>query len=113
MNKSLRVADSAGVVGAILAALCCTGTPLILAGLAAVNLSFIRRDAILLPVMIVSLVVALGGFWAGRRAHGSSRPLLLAIAGAVALTGGVIFVHGFPAKELIAVGVLGLGAATV
>ena len=113
MNKSVRVADSAGAVGAILAALCCAGTPFILAGLAALNLSFLRRDAILFPVMIVSLLVALGGFWAGRRAHGSLSPLFLAVAGAVALTAGVIFVHGFPARILIAVGALALVVGTV
>ena len=113
MNKSFRLADSAGALGAILAALCCAGTPLILAGLASLNLTFIRNDAILLPVMIVSLLVALGGFWTGRRSHGKSGPLLLAFAGAVALTAGVIFVHGFPARQLIGAGVMALVIATI
>jgi hypothetical protein len=113
MNRSVRLADSAGAFGAILAALCCAGAPLILAGLAALNLTFIRKDAILLPVMIVSLLVALWGFWSGFRAHGKSGPLILAAAGAAALTAGVIFVHGFPAKQLIGAGALALVVAPI
>ena len=54
----MGIADVAGVLGAAAAALCCAGTPFIVAGLTALGLSFLRRDAILWPIMIASLGVA-------------------------------------------------------
>lgn len=111
MNKAFCIADSAGVAGAIYAALCCAGAPFIVAGVAALGLSFIRKDAILIPLMSVSLLVALWGFWKGRDVHRSSGPLVLAIIGAVALVSGVVYVHGVPAKALIGVGGVLLVAA--
>ncbi|HEV2017624.1 MAG TPA: MerC domain-containing protein, partial [Gemmatimonadaceae bacterium] len=76
MSKAVRIADSAGTFGAIFAALCCAGAPLVLSVLAAIGLSFLRTDAILLPLMGISLAIALWGFWMGRRLHGASGPLL-------------------------------------
>ena len=113
MSRAARYADGAGVLGASFAALCCAGTPLIVSALAAVGLSFLRKDAILWPLMFASLAVALRGFWRGRRLHGSSGPLLLAIAGAAALVSGVVFIHGFPAKQVIWSGAVGLLLATL
>ena len=112
MKQILRLADSAGVVGAVFAALCCAGAPLILIALAAVGLSFLRTDAILLPLMGISLIVSLWGFWTGRRGHGRTGPLSLAIAGSIALVSGVVFVHGPSAKILIGIGALALVVAT-
>lgn len=105
--------DGAGVLGAIVAALCCAGTPFIVSALAAVGLSFLRSDAILLPLMGVSLVIAFWGFWQGRRLHGSVGPLALAVAGAAGLVTGVVFIHGFPAKQVIWSGAVALLVATV
>lgn len=110
--RAARLADGAGVLGAVFAALCCAGLPLIVSGLAAVGLSFLRRDAILWPLMFVSLAVALWGFWQGRRTHGSAGPLALAAVGAVSLVAGVVFVHGFPAKQMIWAGAAALVVAT-
>jgi mercuric ion transport protein len=50
--------DGGGVLGAVFAALCCAGTPLIVSGLATVGLSALRLDAIPWPLMLVSLGVA-------------------------------------------------------
>jgi O-antigen ligase len=86
---------------------------MILTGLAALGLSFLRTDAILLPTMGISLLIALWGFWSGRRMHGESGPLALAIAGAIALVAGVVFVHGMPARVLIGIGAFALVIATV
>lgn len=113
MSKAVRIADSAGTFGAIFAALCCAGAPLVMGVLGAIGLSFLRTDAILLPLMGLSLAIALWGFWMGRRLHGCARPLLLAIVASVALVAGVVFVHGPPAKALIGMGAVGLIAATV
>lgn len=112
-NRFVGAADSGGVIGAVFAALCCAGTPLIVSALAALGLSFLRQDRILWPLMLASLAVALWGFWQGRRMHGSAGPFLLGLAGAAALTAGVIFVHGFPAMELIAAGAVTLVVATI
>jgi mercuric ion transport protein len=111
-GRAARVADTAGVLGGVFAALCCAGTPLIVGALAAVGLGFLRNDAILWPLMFASLSIALWGFWTGRRAHGSAGPLVLAVVGAVALVAGVVFIHGFPAKQVIWAGAAALLVAT-
>ncbi len=113
MTKAIRAADSAGVFGAIFAALCCAGLPLILGVLSAIGLSSIRRDSILLPLMGISLAVALWGFRSGRRVHHVNGPIMLALAGSAALVAGVVYIHGFPAKEVIGAGAIALVAATV
>lgn len=113
IGRATRLADGAGVLGATFAALCCAGTPVIVSALAAVGLSFLRNDAILWPLMFASLAVALWGFWRGRRVHGSAGPLGLAAAGAAALVAGVVFIHGFPAKQVIWAGAAALVAATL
>jgi mercuric ion transport protein len=109
----VRPADSAGVIGAIIAALCCAGTPLIVGALSAMGLSFLRKDAILWPVMLVSLAVALWGFWGGFRRSGKTGPFVLSIAGAASLASGVILVHGVPARQIIYGGGLALVGARV
>lgn len=112
MSRSVRWADSAGVLGAVFAALCCAGVPAIVGALGAVGLSAVRDDRILWPLMGVSLAVGLWGFAADRRMHRRAGPLVLAAAGAIALVAGVVFVHGPPARLLIGAGAVGLLAAT-
>ena len=80
-----NVTDVAGAVGAIVAALCCAGTPIIVAALAAAGLSALRKDTILWPVMLVSLAVAIWGSWQGHRKHSSIAPLVIGTIGAVSL----------------------------
>ena len=63
--------------------------------------------------MALSLAIALWGFWSGRRLHGASGPLVLSLAGSVALVAGVIVIYGFPAKQVIGVGTVALIAATL
>lgn len=111
--ESSRLADVAGVLGAVLAALCCAGTPLIVSALAAAGLSGLRNDAILWPLMFGSLAVALWGFWQGRRRHGRVGPLVLAVLGAVALSLGVVVIPGFPARVTIWSAAAALVAATL
>jgi hypothetical protein len=105
-GRAAGAADAAGVLGASFAALCCAGTPIVLGALAAVGLSFLRKDAILWPLMLAALAIALWGFWQGARFHGTAAPLWLGSAGAAALVAGVIFVHGAPAMLLIRGGVV-------
>lgn len=91
-TRTARVANGAGVVGALFAALCCAGIPLIVGALSAVGLSFLRTDAILLPVLVASLVVALWGLMRGRDVHGLSGPFLIGTVGGLSL---VLAVRGF------------------
>ena len=108
-----RIADTAGVVGAILAALCCAGTPIIVSVLSAIGLTFLRRDAILWPLMLASLAVAVWGFWRGRGQHQKSGPLVFGAIAAVSIACGVIVVHGPPAMEMIYGGAVVLVVATL
>lgn len=108
-----RWADAAGVIGAVSAALCCAGTPIIVATLTAIGLGWLRRDSILWPLMFVSLAVALWGLWRDRRRHARSGPLVLASGGASGLVAGVVFVHGPPALWLIYSGALLLIGGTL
>jgi mercuric ion transport protein len=107
-----RIADAAGATGAIIAALCCAGTPIIVSALAATGLTFLRRDAILWPLMLGSLAVALWGFVRGRALYHRAGPLALGIIGAVSLACGVIVVHGPPAMDMIYGGAAALVVAT-
>jgi mercuric ion transport protein len=113
VSRFVRWADSAGVLGAVFAALCCAGTPMIVGALAAVGLSSLRTDRILWPLMGLSLVVALWGLATDQRTHHRAGPLLIGCAGAVALVAGVVFVHGPPARLLINAGAVLLVAATL
>lgn len=101
-------ADAAGVLGAIFAAFCCVGVPLIVSVLSSIGLSFLRRDSILLPLLALSLAIALWGFAAGRRQHGSSVPLALGLLG-----GGGLFAGVLAARWLVWPGAVLLIAATV
>jgi MerC mercury resistance protein len=111
LSKFAGGAGGAGVVAASCAALCCAGAPVILSILAATGLSFLRTDAILLPIIAVALGIALAGFWAGRRVHGSNGPVTIGLVGSIALVAGVVFLHGVVAKVFIGAGTLLLLAA--
>jgi hypothetical protein len=63
--------------------------------------------------MLASLLLALWGFRAGWRQHGQRGPLALALVCSMGLTAGVIFVHGFPAMQMIWSSIAGLVIATV
>ena len=89
------------------------GAPVIVGVLGAIGLSWLRRDAILWPIMFLSLGIALWGLARDRRRHGTIGPLVLAVVGTVALVAGVVFVHGFPAPQLIYGGAVALVVATV
>lgn len=108
-----RFADWTGPIGSVFAALCCLGVSWLVAAITAVGLGFLRKDAVLWPLMIASILAAVWGMWLGSRAHRSFLPLMLGVASGTALVAGVIFVHGFPAKELIYVGSVGLIAGSI
>ena len=79
-----------GSLGATFAALCCAGVPAVLGALSAAGLGFVVNDAILLPLVVLALGVALWGLWRGTARHGSRGVLLLGGVGAVLLVVGII-----------------------
>lgn len=58
-----------GIIGAVLAAICCF-TPLLVIGLGALGLSawLVHADFVLLPALALFLGLAAFGFWRRRRA---------------------------------------------
>jgi len=68
MNNKLAIT---GIIGAIVAALCCF-TPFLAIALPAIGLGglmgYLYNDAVLLPALAVFLLVAGYGFWKGKAA---------------------------------------------
>lgn len=89
--------DKAGILGATVAALCCLGAPAILAVLTAVGLGFLIHDAILLPLLAVSLVLTLWGLYAGWRRHRHAAALVLGTIASAAL---VTFTFAYASRPL-------------
>ena len=78
-----------GSLGATVAALCCAGVPAVLGALSASGLGFLVNDLILLPLVFLSLGLALWGLWRGTERHGLRAVLVLGAVGAVLLVAGI------------------------
>lgn len=78
-----------GSLGATFAALCCAGVPAVLGALSAAGLGVLINDAILLPLVLLSLGVALWGLGRGTARHGLRGVLALGSLGAVLLMVGI------------------------
>ncbi len=78
-----------GSLGATVAALCCAGVPAVLGALSAAGLGFLVNDLVLLPLVLVSLGVALWGLGRGVVRHGLRGVLGLGWVGAVLLVVGI------------------------
>jgi mercuric ion transport protein len=108
-----RFADWAGPAGAVFAALCCLGVTWIVAAITAAGLAFLRADAILWPLMIGAILLSVWGLWIGYRSHRGALPLAVGSMSGASLIAGVIFIHGFPAPELIYAGSIGMVVASI
>lgn len=89
--------DKAGILGAVFAALCCLGVSAVLSVVTAIGLGFLINDAVLLPLMFVSITVVLWGLTSGWRRHGRPAALIL---GAVASAGLATFSFLAPSRLL-------------
>lgn len=89
--------DKAGIFGATVAALCCLGFSAILSVLTAVGLGFLVNDAILIPLLAVSLAVTLWGLFSGWRRHGHASALILGSLASAAL---VVFTLAHASRPL-------------
>ena len=64
-----RNLDKIGIGGAAFAALCCLGLPALLSIVSAFGLGFLVNDAVLLPLLVISLLITLWGLYSGTRHH--------------------------------------------
>ena len=97
-----------GTIGSIFAALCCIGTPAVLAFLASIGAGFFIRDAILVPLLVVFLVVTIWGMMCTREAHGQRGPLLVTLVSSIVMVAAVWF-----SRPLVILGLVGLIVASV
>lgn len=102
--------DKFGIVGSVIAALCCLGTPAMLSIVAAMGLGFLISDAILLPLLATFLLVTLWGLALGRKRHGRIGALFLGAASALLLFVSVLLAA---ARPLAYLSIAGLVAASV
>ncbi len=77
--------DKLGIFGATFAALCCLGISAVLSVVTAIGLGFLIHDAVLLPLMVLSLLVALWGLLSGWQRHRNPGPLAVGSIAAAAL----------------------------
>jgi hypothetical protein len=78
-----RNLDKIGIGGAAFAALCCLGFPALLAVVSAVGLGFLINDAVLLPLLGVSLSITLWGLYRGTRHHHRWSAFGIGVVGAI------------------------------
>lgn len=97
-----------GMMGSIFAALCCLGTPALLAFLTSIGAGFFIRDVILLPLLVVFLVVTIWGMIRTRETHRQRGPLLVTIVSSVVIVAAVWF-----SRPLVILGLVGLIVASV
>lgn len=105
-----RHLDKVGILGSLFAALCCLGFPALVSIVSAIGLGFLIKDAVLVPLLIASLIIALVGLFLGMRHHHRPWALILGGIGAMLTFIGV----GIRPSGLVAgIGIAGLIVASV
>ena len=105
-----RHLDKIGAGGSLFAALCCLGFPALVSILSAIGLGFLINDAVLIPLLIAFLVVALVGLALGLRHHRRPWALVLGAASAI-LTFVAVGIR--PSGLLAGIGIAGLVVASL
>lgn len=106
----MRYLDRIGVGGSIFAALCCLGFPALLSILSAIGLGFLVNDAILVPLLILFLCIAIAGLYSGVRHHHRWAAL---IVGSVSAVITAVFIVIIPHGVFAGVGIAGLIGASL
>ena len=100
--------DKVGVLGSILAALCCIGTPALLAFLSAIGLGFLIHDVVLLPLLAGFLILTGYGLAVSKKRHGRKEPLIVfGVSAAVIVTAMWFSTVG------VIIGMVGLSLSTI
>jgi mercuric ion transport protein len=102
--------DKIGVGGSVFAALCCLGFPALVPILSAIGLGFLIRDAVLIPLLVVFLVLTLVGLFLGMRHHHQLWASALGAVSAILLLGSVAV---RPSGLFAGIGIAGLIAASL
>ena len=102
--------DKVGVAGSFIAAACCLGLPAIVALFAALGLGFLINDAVLLPLLLFFLGLALFGLFQGYQGHRKPWPLAVGVVSAAAA---LVFIFVVFSKMPAYASVAGLVAAGV
>ena len=104
----MMIRQIVGMLGSIFAALCCIGTPALLALLTSLGAGFLIRDVILVPLLVVFLGVSLWGVHRSVGRHGNRVPRTVAVVSSV-----VIMVTVWFSPSFVLLGVAGLIVASV
>jgi len=99
-----------GPLGTLFAALCCVGTPGVIAFLTAIGAGFLINDAILLPLLIIFLAASIAGLYFAFKRHGNRWPLILGGASAFLI---LFFAYGMFIRPVVYLGLLGLIGASI
>ncbi len=102
--------DTIGILGATFAALCCLGVSAVLSVVTAIGLGFLINDAILLPLLVLSLLVTLWGLFSGWKRHRKAAALTLGALSAVAL---VVFSYFHQSRPLALISIAALVGASI
>ncbi len=89
--------DKVGILGAAFAALCCLGISAVLSVVSAIGLGFLIHDAVLLPLLIMSLLVMLWGLFSGWKRHRQPAVLIVGMIAALSL---VVFSFVHPLRPV-------------
>jgi mercuric ion transport protein len=102
--------DKVGPLGTIFAALCCIGTPGLLAFLSAMGVGFLISDALLLPLLILFLAISMAGLYYSFKTHKNRWPVILGGISSLLI---LFFIYGWFLKPLVYLGLVGLVGTSV
>ena len=97
-----------GSLGSIFAALCCIGTPTLLAFLTSIGAGFLINDKILILLLVVFLGISVWGIYKSSKLHGNKGSLILSVISAI-----VVFAAIWFSKPLVYTGLISLISASV
>ena len=105
-----KIGAGGSLFGSFFAGLCCLGAPALMSILSAFGLTFLINNAILQPILIVFLLLAVFGIILGVRHHGNPWPLIIGCLGAVTV---YLFRYVFSNSLLAWLGIAGLVIASL
>jgi len=105
-----KIGVGGSLFGSFFAGLCCLGSAALMSILSAFGLTFLINNAILQPILIVFLLLAVFGLVLGVRYHGNPWPLIIGSLGAVTV---YVFRYIFSNSLLAWLGIAGLVIASL